>query len=60
MDSRMICRNCGREIQPANSFLASVKYRHSEDQMITCVGEGGFAIKDETGKYAIAEPEEEN
>lgn len=56
----MICKNCGRQIQPANSFLASVKYRHSEDQMITCVGEGGFAIKDETGKYAIAEPKEEN
>jgi hypothetical protein len=28
--------------------------------MITCVGDGGFAIKDETGKYEIAEPEEEN
>lgn len=55
----MICRNCGRPIQPANSFLASVKYRHVEDQMITCVGRGGFTIKDETGKYLIAEPEEE-
>lgn len=54
----MICTHCGKPIQPANSFLEDVKYRHTEDSMLTCFGPDGKPIRNGEG-YFRAEPKEE-
>jgi hypothetical protein len=54
------CKNCQRQVELSDSLLHMVpRWRHVADQMLTCFFAGGKPIKDESGRYFIAEPEDE-
>jgi hypothetical protein len=56
----MNCKNCGKEIEFAKSFIPDNPWRHSEDGMFVCFDSQGNPMRDEDGEYLKAEPKEEN
>ena len=55
----MNCKNCGKEIEFAKSFIPDNPWRHSEDGMFVCFDSQGNPMRDEDGEYLKAEPKEE-
>ena len=49
----MVCKHCGKTIEPSNSIIFTAKYRHTKDQMFTCFDKNDVPMKTNDGIWVL-------